>query len=211
MKVLSIYVLVCLGSLIGCSSAQVVIDTTPEKSEVFIKPLGSEKFTTLGVAPIKTNTEELEKKTNSSGPYYIEARKADFTTKSVLLTQILASTDIKLSITLDGQAADSDNSLYTGKIPLNELIDELFAVQKLAQTKKYAEALEKLESLQKRDPKLSVLHELKGGIFFLEKKWNESFRSYSMAKQYNPNNPDIEQMLERVKMKIKEGRGRDEG
>jgi tetratricopeptide (TPR) repeat protein len=99
------------------------------------------------------------------------------------------------------QGLSAKNSIEDAQ-SLNLAIDRLFEVRKFISLESYDEAIKHLNYIEQTWPFLSATYELKGGIFFLQKKYRDALSAYSMSLKYNPRSVPSAQMRESLEQQL---------
>ena len=116
-----------------------------------------------------------------------EIEKEGFDPYRVLLTRT-GSNDIEMSVNLD-----ISKNIKMIK-DLDYLMVELFDVQRQIRAKDYTSALNKLDGLEKDFPHYSIIYELKGSAYYLNKDFSKALNFYRKAFSINPDNRDAYNM-----------------
>jgi len=175
-----------VGTASGCATT-VTIQSTPDKADVYVTPLGSGQSKKIGETPMTIGGGDLVDQYGGSGPVAVELRKSGFSTERTLITE-LSAVDLTLAVELKPVTGLESHEA------VNALMDELFEGQRLARAGRYDAALAKLGEVETRAPFVAAVHELKGGVFYLQKRYKDALDSYRKAAQYNPSNAEAVRM-----------------
>jgi hypothetical protein len=186
-----------ISSLATCAFAsKIEIVTNPEEAEVFvINPENGERVT-VGTTPYEGPLDLLSQKASGATSFIIEIDKPGFDSYR-LLYSVIASSDVTLRVNLP---LKNDIKL-TQDIDL--LMSDLFDVQRLVRGRDYASALSKVELLEAKFPQYSILHEIKGSVFYLTQDFTRALASYRRAFSLNAKNRDAYRMKVYLERKFK--------
>lgn len=180
--------LITLGiALTGCATTRISLFTNPNGAQVYAKPLGSGQLQLLGETPLTVSGDQIEKVYNGSGPVLLEFRKEGFQTTTTLVTE-LSSQDLNINMEMTPSAGLEDMQ------GLNTLIETLFECQRLVKVHRYDEALARLKEIERKAPQISTIYEMEGGIYYLQRKYQDALDAYRLAVRYNPKNVEALRM-----------------
>ena len=192
------YFYLCLFMLMSScgSTSKFKVTSNPDKSSVFIKDIQKGKDIEIGKTPLEIDTDELEEKFKFevTGPIVMEVRQEGYFSSRAFITDI-QSADLELSFNLD-----SHNLLANSK-STDEIVAKLFESQKIIKLQRYDEALKILKELKDKNPTISVIHELEGGVYLLKKDYKLAYKSYVMAYKYNDQNQEALRMKKFIEEK----------
>lgn len=188
----------------ACSSVSMSVNSVPGRAKVFIHPVGAGEAMPVGFTPLVLTKQQLTNAGAKSGPIIVEVQKDDYIPERVLVTET-SSVDMKLNFALrrveSEQGLSAKNSIDDAQ-SLNLAIDRLFEVRRFISLESYDEALKHLAYIEQTWPFLSATYELKGGIFFLQKKYRDALAAYSMSLKYNPRSVPSAQMRESLEQQL---------
>ena len=189
---------ITLVGFYGCSSSNTFkVTSTPEGAEVFAKSVRSDTYTKLGVTPLVLETSQIEDSSLTEGPIYLELRKQGYEKSNVLVTE-MSSQDLEIYLKLTIQEKLKDARLF------DQVGNNLFETQRLIRLQNYLEAHKEIDKVVKDYPELSISHEMKGGIFYLEKKYKQALNSFRVAYRINPNNMVAKRMKSLLEQQLGE-------
>ena len=81
-------------------------------------------------------------------------------------------------------------------------MDRIFEAQRLVRASRLDDALKLIEAVQKDAPELSAVYEIEGGIYYLQKKPQESLDSYQTSIRFNPKNMEAIRMRNYLSSKL---------
>ncbi len=184
MKIIYLLIAVKLLSLsYWCLAEDLTITSNPEQAEIFVKSSASDPGVKIGKTPLKIPMNEVVTNFAKSNVFILEINKEGFDTYRVLLTRT-GSNDIELSVNME-----VSKNLKLVK-DVDYLVTQLFEVQRQIRTKDYADALKKLDLLEKDFPHYSCVYELKGSAYYLSKDFSKALSYYRKAFSINPDNRD---------------------
>lgn len=157
------------------------VTSSPEGAEVFARSVKSDTYTKLGVTPLVLETSQIRDDSLKEGPIYLELRKQGHEKSNILVTE-MSSQDLDIFLKLTIQEKLKDARLF------DKVGNNLFEAQRLIRLQNYLEAHKELDKVLKEYPELSISHEMKGGVFYLEKKYKEALNSFRIAYRINPTN-----------------------
>ena len=174
-------------ALVGCATTRISLFTNPNGAQVYAKPLGSGQLQLLGETPLTVSGDQIEKVYSGSGPVLLEFRKEGFQTTTTLVTE-LSSQDLNINMEMTPSAGLEDMQ------GLNTLIETLFECQRLVKVHRYDEALARLKEIERKAPQISTIYEMEGGIYYLQRKYQDALDAYRLAVRYNPKNVEALRM-----------------
>ncbi len=203
--------------MVSCATNNVSVDSLPTGAKVEVRRMDGSKRVPAGETPLALSSSQLESLVEGSGPILIFFEKDGYIPQNVLLTEVDSSFDLKLNIRLNKRTdlpeSDGDEDEQEALLKeaseaklKNELISELFDSQNLAREGNYDVALERLEKLREKEPRLSVIHELKGGIYLLKNDFVRALSSFREAVRYEPNNPETRNIIQYIEKRLGSGR-----
>ena len=197
----------------GCASGSLFVDSSPQGSKVYLKPVGG-TFQEIGATPLTKSLSEIITVNGAADAVLLEVRKEGFVSEQIVITDVVTRSDLKVTVSLDSLASlieqeqkrqlssDGKSDAVTptvGITQFNEVIDRLFEVQRLVKVGRTDEALKLLDEVRKVNSQLAVVYEMQGGIAFLKKDYYTAFDAYTLAVKYNPENVESVNMRNYVK------------
>jgi tetratricopeptide (TPR) repeat protein len=177
-------------------ASNIEIVTNPEEAEVFvINPENGERVT-VGTTPYEGPLDLLGQKAGGATSFVIEIDKPGFESYR-LLYSIISSSDVTLRVNLP---LKSEIKLTQD---LDLLMSDLFDVQRMVRGKDYTSALAKIELLEAKFPQYSILHEIKGSVFYLTQDFTRALAAYRRAFSLNAKNRDAYRMKIYLERKFK--------
>lgn len=175
--------------------AQIDIKSNPEEAEIFISFDENSTPQKIGKTPFTQNLDELIRTYVKKNNFIIEIRKDGFDPYRVLFAKT-SNMDVELSVNLE-----VNKDIKTIK-KHDQMIVEIFDVQKLIRGKNFADALTKLEQLEKDYPHFSIIAELKATTYYMMKDVEKSLSYYRKAFALNSSNVDSYKMKVYLEKKL---------
>ncbi|MBK9038287.1 MAG: hypothetical protein IPL83_03835 [Bdellovibrionales bacterium] len=169
----------------SCSTGELVISTTPPQADIRARTGSGQNYESIGKSPLRISGKELSGRLGGDGPIQIEISKEGFAQKEIIVSESPRNFDINFSIELKEPSKDQDESR-----PINQTVDSLFEVQRLVKVGRLEDALEMIKLLQASQPNIAAVHEMQGGIFFIQKDIPKALDAYTKAVRLNPENSE---------------------
>ena len=181
-----------LITMTACSTSTVNISTSPQKAKVFARAIGKGELKEIGETPLTLDAHQISKMQTHSGPVSIELQKTGYQTERILITEF---SHLDLTIHEDLHPASGLEDPHI----LNDTIDHLFEAQRLAKQKRFEDSLKELAMVSSTSPQISAVYEMRGGIFFIQKKYVEALDDYNHLVILNSKNTEARAMVDRLK------------
>jgi len=181
----SMILLILLFSQLAIAG-KITIKSQPDAADVFIID-GSSKPVPLGKTPFEGDLEEIIRNYVKSSSFLLELKKDGHDPYRVLVAKT-ANVDMTLTATLELSQAITNIKEH------DSLMNELFDVQKLIRARNFTDAINKLEDLEKKNPRLSIIPELRATAMYLNKDVEGALSYYRKAFSVNPDNADAYRM-----------------
>lgn len=162
---------------------QIKLKSEPTDAVIYIRDLNGTIKNKIGKTPYEGNIQEIASTYAKSNFFILVLEKEGYESQSILLNDLFKS-DIELSMNL----AAKEDILEFRKLDKN--INDLFESQRLLRAQQYDEALVLLKSIEKEQPKLSIVPEMIGSTLYLSKDHKGSLTWYEKAYRMNPENKD---------------------
>ncbi len=195
MRVLAVLVfaLLLLPYVVGCAGSSMRIETFPEGAEVMLLRPGQTPVV-LGSSPVTINqTANPEVFTGAAG---VRISKAGFLPESVLVPQTRFSTTSVYSLKL--QQVELPESCSRQGAAASDLARGVATVQGLIANKDYIQAESALRSLVNKFPDVSVLHDLLGNLYYIQKDVARALAAYRASNNLEPNNSQTTRMIDKL-------------
>lgn len=189
MKLYLCFSLLILPWLVGCAS-HLYLKSEPSAARVDLISPQDHSATPLGQTPLNLNKNDLTSK-QISGPYLIRLSKEGLAPKEILITSL---TGIDIDVNFQLHASTSTEGT-------NDLVNELFEAQNMAQKGDQASAFEKLNQLQKAHPDIAAIYEMRGSMYMVRGEYATAAREFSQAVNIDPNNRELRVLLESAQKK----------
>lgn len=181
-----IFTFTIISLCFGAWASVLKIRSAPEAAEIYIVNPGSAPIR-VGQTPFESNLDVFIGSYVKADSFLLEIKKNGHIPYRVLLAKT-AQVDMELSATLEldptiPQYKEHDN-----------LMNELFEVQRMIRGRNFTDALGKLTTLEKQNPKLSVIPELKATAYYMNKDIENALSYYRKAFSINPENIDAYRM-----------------
>jgi len=204
LKIIKLLCTLLIGIQISsCGSSSLIsIKTIPDKADIYVRKVTSDVRTKIGISPLTMTADDIIKKHNIQGPVILEISKVGYHDRTALITDLqVREIDIML------QLRPQDHLLYSDKI--NGIANDLFSCQKLVRNKQYQKALQIIDTIKSEFPYLSVVFELEGGIYLIQKKFDRALASFATAARHDPKNMEALRMKKELEKKLNiRGQGR---
>lgn len=180
-----VYLFIILFSPLAIAG-KITIKSQPDAADIFIID-GTSKPVPLGKTPYESDLEEIIRNYVKSSSFLIELKKDGHEPYRVLVAKT-ANVDMALTATLELSQAITNIKEH------DFLMNELFDVQKLIRARNFTDAINKLEDLEKKNPRLSIIPELRATAMYLNKDVEGALSYYRKAFSVNPDNADAYRM-----------------
>lgn len=175
---------------------EISILSNPVGAFIYVKDAKKGDRIKIGETPYKGNLDQLVASLSSKAAFIVEVSKVGFEPYRILLTKTGAM-DIELDVNL--QISKNIEMVQD----LDMLTGDLFDVQRMVRVKDYKSSLTKLNLLEKKFPHFSIIAEMKGSIYYLQKEYKRSLGFYRKAFGLNPENREAYQMKQYLEKKFK--------
>jgi tetratricopeptide (TPR) repeat protein len=167
-------------------AGKITIKSQPDAADIFIID-GTSKPVPLGKTPFESDLEDIIRNYVKSSSFVLELKKDGHDPYRVLVAKT-ANVDMALTATLELSQAITNIKEH------DSLMNELFDVQKLIRARNFVDAINKLEDLEKKNPRLSIIPELRATAMYLNKDVEGALSYYRKAFSVNPDNADAYRM-----------------
>jgi tetratricopeptide (TPR) repeat protein len=180
--------LIGLIVLTSCASNTTVsIKSNPEKAKIYVSDFNSDEKKYLGETPYSGTSKDIKTMTNGSGPVFLTLEKDGYFSQRIFVTELNAA-EMAVNLSLKPERAIEES------FSLDEVISGLFESQRLVKSKRYEEALSLLAKLEEKAPYISIIYELRGGVYFIQKNYTGALEAFSLALKYNPKNVEARRL-----------------
>lgn len=168
-------------------AAEFKVDSTPPNADIFVRKKLTEAPVKVGTTPFVGDLDQIKGQYNLPQNFFIELNKEGYKQFNIMLSPIQKS-DIELNVKLD----ITENLKLTKKF--DEIANNLFEAQRLTRDKNYDGALKELDKAEAMEKDLSIINEMRGGIFYLKKDFNSALGAYRKAFSLNTHNSEAYSM-----------------
>lgn len=183
----------CCGA-IGCSTQTLRVQTAPEGADVTILVSGRSPQK-MGKTPL-----ELTSKSNPeifTQSFQVQVSKDGYQPQTALIPKA-ATTGSTGRINFNLEDTTLPKVCQGQEDSFNEMARGVAEVSTNVQRKKYQEASVLVQSLIAKYNGVSVLYDLQGNIYYLQKDLTRSLEAYKKSNSLYPNNPQTIRMINRI-------------
>jgi tetratricopeptide (TPR) repeat protein len=140
-----------------------------------------------------------------TGPITVEIEKEEFIPSTIIITDAgNANIDINQKLNPLPKVNDADKATgnLQDSIALNKNLEQVFEAQRLVRVGRTDEAMDLLEKVNNNYPQLASIHEMKGGIYYLQKSYAQAQDEYKKVISMIPENVIAQQMLKKIELQI---------
>ena len=159
------------------------LTSNPSSADVFVINTTDNKRVKIGRTPFEISMQEVVTNFSESQVFLIEVVKEGYEDYRVMVGQV-GSNQVDLTINL------SPVKTVLEQKTTDELMAQLFDIQRQIRTKDYSNAIDRLTALDKKFPNYSIISELIGSAYYLDQKFKEALSYYRKAFSINPENKD---------------------
>ncbi len=174
---------------------KIEIKSNPEEAEIFIMTDDAANPQKIGKTPFSQDLKELIQTYVKKNTFVFELRKDGYEPYRVLFTKT-SNLDVELAVNLE-----VSREIKTIK-KHDLLMVELFDVQKLIRSKNFADALNRLNNLEKDYPHFSIIAELKATTYYMMKDVEKALSYYRKSFALNSDNVDSYKMKVYLEKKL---------
>jgi tetratricopeptide (TPR) repeat protein len=184
-------------SLFGCSTAVVVVKSDPSDAEVSTREPRSGARKTLGKTPLRLDSETLfnlpSSLSCSDGTFaeFIINKDGYEPAHYFIPTEALARKEVDLDVKLfPGSQEDG---------VARNLLEALFSAQRFAELGEFEHAHAEVDKALALSPGFPRAFTMRGSIFYLQKKYNESLKAYEQALVLDPKMEEAMRMIAQIR------------
>lgn len=179
----------------GCSTI-LTVRSFPDGAEVYMRPMGvqSDKKK-VGQTPLSMDLTQFVAAMGFKGPLVVETSKVGYVPKEMMISDA-GATDIELNFELKPEVKVNISD------KIDNVVDRLFEVQRLAQIGRLQDALTSTQQLKNEFPDMASILEMEGGVLFLMARFDDAFDAFSQASALNPNNYETRNMRDVLAAKL---------
>lgn len=180
--------------LFSCSTQSFIkVRTSPDNAQISVRT-NDGNVKVLGKGSVEMNTQQFF--SLGSRMAKLEVSKENYKTQSVFIIQGKSSESYEVFITLDKELEDAKSSEMRSR--LEKLSKTLTRATSAIHSKKYSEAEIMLNNLVSDFPSVSVVYDLLGNVYYLQKNMKEALRFYQRSYQINPENVETKNIIDRL-------------
>ena len=157
--------------------------SNPAEADVFVVNTTNNRRVKIGKTPFEMEMQDIVTNFAGSEVFLIEVEKSGYEKYRVMIGQVGANT-VDLTVNMNPVKTIIEQKQN------DELIAQLFDIQRQIRTKDYAAAIGRLVELEKTYPNYSIISELIGSAYYLDQKFKEALGYYRKAFSVNPENKD---------------------
>jgi tetratricopeptide (TPR) repeat protein len=191
-----------LTYLSGCQTGQVNISSTPEASDVFVVAKNGSKQK-LGQTPLNFSLSRLGLTSGGMAELRLEKQGHDPVTYLVPHTAISSNHQITANLIKKGNGSGGFGAVETcediSKDTINSIGKSIASVQSLILKRDLDIASAKVANVIAEYPYVSVLYDLQGNIYYLQKSYIKALGSYQRSIALDPKNIETTIMVKRLK------------
>jgi hypothetical protein len=187
------YILHLLGllfALTSCASRMVQVQSIPDKAEISI--LSDQGRQVIGKTPFTIKAEDHAQLFSSGG--MVELRAEGFLPEVIVLPGSELGKAMNLSVRLNELRAAESCSHASA----TALARGVALAQQQILSKRYMEAETTLKNLVASYPNLSVVHDLLGNLYYLQRDTGRSLEAYRRSYELEPGNAFTERMIRKL-------------
>jgi tetratricopeptide (TPR) repeat protein len=159
------------------------LKSNPTRADVFVINTTTNKRVKIGRTPFEIKMQEVVTNFSESQVFLIEVVKGGYEDYRVMVGQV-GSNEVDLTVNLNPVKTILEQK------NTDELIAQLFDIQRQIRTKDYENAIGRLMELDSKFPNYSIISELIGSAYYLDQKFKEALSYYRKAFSINPENKD---------------------
>jgi Flp pilus assembly protein TadD len=188
--------LIPLMTLSACITARMSVKSEPTEASVYVKIPNTETRELIGKTPLTMTMKEFQDKAKidpSNGELVeVDIEKKDFTTQKMLIP---ATRFGHISTTILSKLEPGNPETAQA----NRLLQHLFNAQKFANDAEFERAEIELDKALEIDATFTRALSLRGSIYFIQKKYDESARWFEKALAVDPQFEDSIKMINQIK------------
>ncbi len=189
---LQIYSTCLLAMSLAACSSQLRLRSNPPAAKVELIQNDSLTPVLLGETPLELSKSQISEK-QVAGPYIIRLSKDGFASREVIFAGVSA-----LDADLNLELSQNINSAQ-----VNNVIDQLFEAQSLAQKGDYTKSLTLLNELQKANNGISSVYEMRASIYMVRGDFAAAVSDLSQALAINPSDKNLRTLMDAAQSRLK--------
>lgn len=189
MKLFVFFLFIFLSSMEMALAATLKIVSEPSEADVYVRLPQTEARIKVGRTPIEMDMDFFINNFAKESTFVLNVERDGYETYNVLVGYANKS-NIDLLVNLQS----SKDFVITKKF--DSILETIFESQRLIRMKRYDDAVQLLDGLERDYPYLSTVYETKGSALYLKKDFNGALAYYRKAFSKNPGNMDAYSMKE---------------
>jgi tetratricopeptide (TPR) repeat protein len=177
-------------ALTSCASLKVT--SQPPGAEVLLVAANNSQPKSLGRTPFDAAVSELAS-ASGGGPVVIQIKQTGYQTQSFLVPTLGGEYAIEARLERNPFASFED---------LNKIIKLSFLAERQILQKQYDEAIKTADRLILVNDNVAMAYQIKGTVYFIQSKFNESRVELQRVLELDPENPEIRTLLKAVEEKM---------
>ncbi|MCC7405671.1 MAG: hypothetical protein IT288_14830 [Bdellovibrionales bacterium] len=179
----------------SCTTPSLRVSSVPEGATVTVVAAGREPVK-LGKTPLEINSKDQPQLFSDSAQ--VQVTQEGFMPQTALIPR-LGFSGVGGRLRFNLQASELPKSCQSQLGTLDDLARGVAEVSGMLQRKRFNEALMSLQMLTSKYDQVSVLYDLQGNAYYLQKDLAKALESYRRSASIAPNNPQTQRMIERLK------------
>lgn len=180
----------------SCVTSKITVKSEPSESDVIVRAVGSEDRTPIGKTPLTISFREIQEKAKvdpSSGEFFelLIERKDHQSERFLIPSARMGHTETIVLAKL--KSGETEGRL------VHRLLQHLFNAQKLANEREFERAQIELDKALGLDENFTRAMSLRGSIFFVQKRYEESLKWFQKALEVDPQFDDAIKMIAQIK------------
>ena len=177
-------------------SQEVSITSVPNKAELWIHKNPNDKGKKIGTTPYKGELNDLFSLVGDDSTTFFTLELKGYVARQFILVNDDKDTDMDLTINLSPKPEVETIKKH------DLLMSSLFKAQKLIRTRNYNDALTLLDNLYEEYPDFSVISELRGYAFYMNRDMEKALSMFRLAFSQNTKNVDAYKMKVYLEKKL---------
>lgn len=210
--------LLLVSMLTACATGNMQLSSIPEGSNVVLIS-GRGEIKSLGKTPLKMTMQKLF--SNASNFANLRVEKDGFYSQSFIIPRTSLPTNHEINVSLEEKplvkapdaqplpstpvtpvAVEMDKCSQLSKESLTKLSKGVAVVQSIILKRDFEIAKVRLAGLIADFPYISVLYDLQGNIFYLQKNYNEAVNAYEKSLELEPDNMETAFIVKKLRTQL---------
>ncbi|MEC9281430.1 MAG: hypothetical protein VX642_01865 [Bdellovibrionota bacterium] len=183
---------------LGCSSTNIKVESAPGQANVYVQSVQNGERIKLGQTPMEISKDQLSQYSLEKGPLYLVMDKTGYSEHKILLSEVSGVEievrhNLKPTINLESEKE------------INDLVEDLFEVQRLIRVRDYDGALKMIDDLAKKAPLVGAIYELKGAIYYINEDYVKALEAYRNVLKTPTKSGEAKRMIGLLEKKLAGG------